>query len=151
MARKKSNGARGAQGFLDKVKKPFQRALAWVRAPRERRQTLSKSRASDWRRIAELGDMGTRLDALSAPYYVVRWVAAPGRRRPILREQRFTNAVAALSRGPWTNAAWNALRESTIAVQGKEKVFRRPESTEALTEHDDDFSALFRLLDEEAA
>jgi hypothetical protein len=151
MSHKKSSNRRGAQGFLDKVKNPYQRALAWKIAPRERKQPLTKKQESDWLRVADLGAMGMRLDSLGAPYYVVRWVAAPGRTRPLLRQQRFEAAVASLALGPMTNARWRSLRSSTIAVHGKEKLWHPPGQANSAADDADQFEALLALLAKEAA
>lgn len=125
MSRKKSDlraGNRGLHGVQKRVERPFQRALEWRRAPAERRQKLSRSQASDWLRIADLGAMGVRLDELEAPHYLVRWVAAPGKRRPKMREERFLAAVAALERGRWSKQRWREVRRATQAIVGPEKL-----------------------------
>jgi hypothetical protein len=149
MGRKKSNvgqGKRGVHGVQPRVKRPYQRAVEWMRAPQERRQTLSRSAASDWRRIADLGVLGEQLDELGAPYYLIRWVAAPGRRRPAMRQERFHAAVAALTTGRWSKAKWRDVCRATQPIVGQEKLPCRAEPSNDEANLHDDYEALLALV-----
>ncbi|WP_437512346.1 hypothetical protein [Sorangium sp. So ce1099] len=92
--------------------KTYSTAVAWLRSDPRVRAPLSRSLRSDYRRIAALGDTwGGALDALGAPYYLVRWVAGPGTRDVEERERRYRAACEALRHEvPWTVAAWRALK-----------------------------------------
>lgn len=152
MARTKSHGARGAHGFLDKIENPYMRAVVWKRAPRECANPPSPKQAADWRRIAELEtEMGMRLDSLGAPYYVVKWVAAPGKQRPTLRNERFDAAVAMLSRGPMTNHAWRTLQNSTPTLRGKDKLPAHKLARIAEEQELEGFEAFLALIKSNAA
>lgn len=99
--------------------KTYSRAVAWLRSDPRVRAPLSRSLRSDYRRIAALGDTwGGALDALGAPYYLVRWVAGPGVRDVEERERRYRAACEALRREvPWTLAAWRALKATGRPVR----------------------------------
>ncbi|WP_438026369.1 hypothetical protein [Sorangium sp. So ce233] len=94
-------------------------AVAWVRSDPRVRAPLSRSLKSDYRRIAALGDTwGGTLDALGAPYYLIRWVAGPGLRDVEERERRYRAACEALRREvPWTSAAWRALKATARPIR----------------------------------
>jgi len=140
--KKFSKTKRGLLGVQKRVERPYQRAVEWMRAPHERRQSLSRSMASDWRRIADLGSMGAELDALRAPYYLVRWVAAPGRARAAMRNARFESARDQLRDGPWSREKWRRVRHVTQAIVGPEKL-----PTPQLASADEEgFAALLSLL-----
>lgn len=66
--------------------------------------------------------MGAELDALGAPYYLVRWVAAPGRVRAVMRNARFERARDELRTGPWSREKWRRVRHVTQAIVGPEKL-----------------------------
>ena len=149
MGRKKSNmakGRRGCFGVQEQVKRPYQRAVEWLRAPAERKQKLSAPQRSDWRRIAELGVFGEKLDALGAPFYLVRWVAAPGRKRPVMVEQRFRAAEAALTSGRWTKEKWRQVCRSTQPILGPEKLPPTNDVFPSSGSDDDGFAALLALV-----
>ncbi|AUX42583.1 uncharacterized protein SOCE26_040160 [Sorangium cellulosum] len=97
----------------------YSTAVAWVRSDPRVRAPLSRSLRSDYRRIAALGDTwGGALDALGAPYYLVRWVAGPGLRDVEERERRYRAACEALRREvPWTLAAWRALKATERPIR----------------------------------
>ncbi|WP_437316704.1 hypothetical protein [Sorangium sp. So ce385] len=99
--------------------KSYSEAVAWLRSDPRVRAPISRSRRSDFRRIAALGDTwGGTLDALGAPYYVVRWVAGPGTRDVEERERRYRSACDALRREvPWSWAAWLRLQSTGRPVR----------------------------------
>jgi hypothetical protein len=83
--------------FEQRIVGSWSRAVAWLKARPDVRKVISRYEVSHYRKIAALPETwGRALDELGAPYYLVRWVAGPGRAHPVLREQRYRAAAAAL-------------------------------------------------------
>jgi hypothetical protein len=109
-----------------RIVKSYSRAVGWLRADPGVRVPLSRQRRSDYRRIAALPPpWGHVLDELGAPYYLVRWVAGPGLRQPVLREQRWLAARAALRRPDgFAKKHFGALRAAHPLVEPRHQKHR---------------------------
>lgn len=80
------------------VKNPYRRAKGWCHATPDVRIELTRQQASDYRRVASLGNAwGNKLDALGASMWMLRWVAGAAAPRHMLeRELRYRSLVRLL-------------------------------------------------------
>lgn len=113
------------------------RARAWCQESELTRCALRLSRANDFQRIRNLGDLrGLELDRLGASYEQIRWVAGAaghGDRWIAERERRHRALVELLEKygsgkGPGVKRAWLALAASMPKVGRAAKRAERAEA-----------------------